>query len=297
MQQSVAKNSGDSLNLLEILLIAWRAKWMVLGIALLIVALSVAYVVHAKNWYRAEILLKPMDSRSAEGQSTQLGVMSGLASLAGLGAANNPSAEPLAVLSSREFTGAFITDQKLMPVLYAKLWNPATNSWRPDVKHPPDVRDAIGYFTKQVRTVTEDKKTGLVTMTIEWTDPTLAANWANLLIERVNDHMRARALTEAEANVAYLKDQLAASSLVTLQESIGRVLESELQKLMLARENREFAFRILDHAFIPKRPVSPQVALILVAAVIGGLGIGVLCALFANVMRRHRTLPTHANSA
>jgi uncharacterized protein involved in exopolysaccharide biosynthesis len=89
---------------------------------------------------------------------------------------------------------------------------------------------------------------------------------------RLNERMRAQALKEAETNVAFLQTELGRTSVVTLQQSIGRLLESELQKLMLARGNEEFAFRVIDAASPPKERVRPKRALIAVmGTVLGGL--------------------------
>src|SRR5690606_2767647 len=110
----------------------------------------------------------------------------------------------------------------------------------------------IRYFDDNVRSISEDDETGLVTLTVEWIDPEIAAEWANILVERLNERMRRRALLEAESNVGYLQEELAKTGVVTLQQSISRLLESELQKLMLARGNEEFAFRVIDRAQVPK---------------------------------------------
>ena len=72
----------------------------------------------------------------------------------------------------------------------------------------------------------------------------IAAAWATDLVARLNDNMRLRALTEAERNVEYLHGEMAATNVATMRESIGSLLETELQKLMLARGNEEFAFRV-----------------------------------------------------
>jgi uncharacterized protein involved in exopolysaccharide biosynthesis len=61
----------------------------------------------------------------------------------------------------------------------------------------PDVRDAVKYFHKRVLKVSEEGSTGLVTLAIEWTDPDIAAEWASLLVRRLNDRLRERALQEA----------------------------------------------------------------------------------------------------
>jgi uncharacterized protein involved in exopolysaccharide biosynthesis len=89
---------------------------------------------------------------------------------------------------------------------------------------------------------------------------------------RLNERLRERALQEAETNVAFLQTELGQTSVVTLQQSIGRLLESELQKLMLARGNEEFAFRVIDAASPPKERVRPKRALIaVVGTMLGGM--------------------------
>jgi uncharacterized protein involved in exopolysaccharide biosynthesis len=50
-------------------------------------------------------------------------------------------------------------------------------------------------------------------------------------------------------------------------------LEVEMQKLLLARNSTEYAYRIVDEADVPKRPVRPSRAL---AAVIGWVLGGVI---------------------
>ena len=57
-----------------------------------------------------------------------------------------------------------------------------------------------------------------------------------------------------------------ATNVVSLQQSIGRVLESEMQRLMLARGNEEFSFRIIDPAKPPKLPSEPKRAQIILVA-------------------------------
>jgi uncharacterized protein involved in exopolysaccharide biosynthesis len=270
-----SKESGEiygPLDLAEIWSVVRLKKWWISGICLLVVSVVLGYVFTTDNWYKAQVLLRLADSRPTQGLSSQLSGLGGLASLAGLNVSSGSNAEPLAVLTSREFTSSFITELDLLPVLFPKKWDASNKRWKSDnLSQQPDVRDGVRYFGKTIRSVEEDRKTGLITLSIAWKDPRVAANWANLLVDRVNEHMRFRALSEAESNVSYLKQELSSSSVVTLQESIGRVLESELQKLMLAKANREFAFRIIDHAEVPKWRYWPQRALLILLAFVLGI--------------------------
>jgi LPS O-antigen subunit length determinant protein (WzzB/FepE family) len=111
-----------------------------------------------------------------------------------------------------------------------------------------------------------------------------------MLVDRVNEIMRGRALALSEYNLQYLKEELTKSDVVAMQQSIGRVLESELQKLLLAKEDKEYAFKIIDHAQPPRHrywPKRPWV--IAAAAVLGLIGAGFF-AVYRHILRRERLM-------
>lgn len=271
--------AGDELSLVEICRLLWLEKWWVVGITALAAVLSIVYALNATKWYRAEVLLAPAEERSMQGMAGPLG---GLANLVGISVGGGNTAEPLAMLQSREFTREFIEDRKLLPVLYAERFDAATGRWKSDGDEPPDIRDAVKYFDRNVRSISVDRETKLVTLAIEWTDPQLAADWANELVRRVNDRMRQRALTESRANVGYLEDKLSKATVITLQQSIGRLLETEIQKLLLAEGNAEFSFRVVDPAQVPKQRARPRRGLIVVVATVAGGMLAVLFVLIRN---------------
>jgi uncharacterized protein involved in exopolysaccharide biosynthesis len=282
----------DAINLAEIGSILWQNKSVLVAAILLSLVAALTYSYTATEWYRADVLLKLAEAKQSQGLLGQLGDLGGgLASLAGLDVNDNKSAEPIAVLKSREFTGAFIDDQNLLPLFFPRKWDASANRWKsPDVKKQPDVRDGIKYFSERVYNVTEDRKTGLITLAIQWKDPKLAAKWANMLVDRMNDLMRKRALTVSEDNVNYLKQELTTSNVVMLQQSIGRVLESELQKLLLAKAEKEYSFRILDHAQVPKWRSWPDRPLIISASPVVGLILAMFFVVSRHIIRRNRAL-------
>ena len=212
------------------------------------------------------------DSRS--GLLSQFG---GLASLAGINLdAGSDDVEPIAILKSYGFARSFIADEDLMTVLLANKWDSERKAWKAPQSRWPDERDAIKVFDDDVRQVVEDKKTGLVTLAIEWKDPVLSARWANLLVDRVNTRLQARAVAEAEGNIKFLKAEIAAGDLVPLQQASARLLEIELQRLMLARGKAQYAFRVVDSAHVPKKPVRPQKLVVIALAAIIGFLVSVL---------------------
>jgi uncharacterized protein involved in exopolysaccharide biosynthesis len=98
--------------------------------------------------------------------------------------------------------------------------------------------------------------------------------------------MRDQALEEASANLDYLQGELANTSLVTIQQSIGRLMESEFQKLMMARGRTEFSFRVIDPAVVPKERSRPRRALIAVLGTMLGGFLGFLVALILGLRSR-----------
>lgn len=283
-------DSHDTISLRHVWQVLMRGKRTVIGFAAVFAIASVAYALLATEIYRAEVVLIPAKEQSTPMIGGQLG---GLAALAGVDIADNNEVEAMAVLRSREFAREFIESRDLLPVLFEKEWDSENETWRstnPD--EVPEIRDAVKLFHKQILKIGEDRSTGLVTVAIEWTDPDVAAEWASVIVQRLNDRLRERALQEARTNVDYLQEEMAQTALFPLQESIGRLLEIELQKLMLAKGNAEFAFKVVDPAVPPRQRLRPKRAMI---AIIGTL-LGGLLGIFA-VLAMHSVRDDGASAA
>lgn len=265
-EEALRAYAGAELSLADILGILWQGKWWIVGAGTLFFVLSIAYALTRTHWYTADVLLTLAEERSS---SLAGGALGSLASLAGVTVGAGNSVEPIAVLRSRDFTWDFIEDYDLVPTLL-------THADAGAAGEPASTYDAVRFFDENVRSVSQERDTGLVRLTIEWTDPDTAALWANVLVNRLNDRMRQRALQQAEANVKYLREELVNTSVVSLQQSVSSLLETELQKLMLARGNEEFAFRIIDRARPPEERSRPARTLIVVIGTFVGGALGIL---------------------
>lgn len=255
----------------------WASRWTIVVITSVFMVSGLAYALLATPLYQASVVLAPPEQSGSS--SSPLGQLGGLASIAGVQLAGDRQQRSIAVLRSASFTREFIRDYNLLPVLLEEAVAEGA---------PLDMRDAVRRFDSDVRFVSDDKRTGLVTVTVEWKDPELAARWANALVARLNEKLRARALQDHGRNVAYLRDQMAATRLVSLQQSLGNLLESEMQQLLLARGNREFAFRVIDAAEAPKYRSYPQRAMLLLGATVVG---GSVAVFFVLVRARLRGAP------
>ena len=257
----------------------WAARWTIVICTLVFGAAGATYSLLAESKYRAQITLLPVESKGSQGLASQLGALGGLAGLAGLNLGNGSKAEPMAVLGSRQFARSFIEDEKLLTVLLADKWDAGAGKWKKQGAAQPDIRDAVEFFEKSVRKIGEDRKSGLVVLSIEWRNGEQAAKWANQLAERINDQMRDRAVADATRTIDYLRGELRTADQVALQQSISRLLESQMQQLMMARGNPEYAFRIVDAASSPKRRFFPQRVLLTLGSLLLGALLGIAWAL------------------
>lgn len=246
--------------------------------------------------YRAYAVIAPVEANSGIGSSlrNQLG---GLAALAGVDIGNSASRkeESFAKLASDGFARDFIITDNLIPVLFPEKWDARTKTWRAGEK-APTIGDAVTRFTRDVRSVSEDRKNGLVTVTIEFGSAEIAANWANRMVELVNERLRVEATQNAQRSIEYLNHELDKTNVVELRQAIFRLIENQVNNAMLANVQREYAFRFIDRAVAPEKRFSPRRAILTVVGVLAGamLGVGILLMRRAWVRERARQSATAA---
>ncbi len=243
--------------------------------------------------YLTEATLIPAESADGSGALQRLGDLGGLASLGGLsiGTSSKETTESIALLKSRQLAMGFIRDENLLPIIFAKKWDPDRHTWTVSSDDIPTANDAYRYFNKKIRYVSEDKKTGLVTLRIEWRDRRMAVVWAEELIKRVNDEMRGHAIQESNASIGLLKEQLASTSVVPLQQSISALIEAQVKRRTYALVRPDFAFRIIDPPVVPdsKNHIFPNRILFLFLGILTGLVLSVLLVLPTALLAGQRT--------
>jgi uncharacterized protein involved in exopolysaccharide biosynthesis len=276
----VDDTESSDLRFLFAKLVAWR--WFLIGSIVVSTALFVAVALLSRPVYRASIVLIPTSQERngiAGTLNSTLGQLGGLAALAGFSAGSSDAAteEALGVLRSRQFTDRFITELNLMPVLFAERWDQTAGAWKSTEKGPPTPARAFRFFT-DIRDIVEDKKTGLITINVDWTDRKEAAAWANELAARLNAEMRARAIVQVDNSMQFLEKELLATSTVATRDAINRIIEAQMKQRMFANVTQEYAFRVVDHAVAPDAdsPLRPKKMLLFLLGPLVGFALGVI---------------------
>lgn len=259
----------------------WAGRWWIIASVVFFTgALTTLAFIMTPKYRATTVLISTAQEHSNLGNALggAMGSLGGLASLAGitLGGGNQETEESLAVLRSQQFTEAFIQDMSLMPKLFAKRWDANAGKWKSGGE-PPTIAQAFGYFDSSIRTISQDKKTSLVTVQIEWKNRVEAAEWANSLVQRLNAEMRARAIAKTDASLGFLEKELNTTTVVTTREAINRLIEGQIKQRMLANVTREYAFRVVDKALVPDLgdTVKPKKFIMIAAAPFVGAVVGV----------------------
>jgi uncharacterized protein involved in exopolysaccharide biosynthesis len=256
------------------LLALFLRHWLLLGVATVAAAALATWLAF---WmtpiYRSEVVLSPTDHSGSGGAVAQLmGRIGSLGPLAGanLGGGGSMRAESVAFLKSRALTEDFIRNRNLLPVLYAEQWDAQRGGWATPT--PPTLAGAVEDFNEHVRSVIEDRRTGLVTLRMEWSDPALAATWANEYVAAANETVRRRAIADAERTLQYLDTELTKTRKVSVQQAIYSLVEQQINAIAVANVQEEFAFKVVDPAAPAEadrfvRPIRPLV--IALGAIVG----------------------------
>ncbi|MDX8412542.1 MAG: Wzz/FepE/Etk N-terminal domain-containing protein [Mariprofundales bacterium] len=259
----------DEIDLLEYWNLIWRRKITILTISLLAALVAVVISLQMPNIYRAEVLLAPVGSDGKGGGiSAALGGLGGLASMAGisLGGGGSSTEVNLAVLKSREFIWNFVKENKLMPLLFADDWDTGAKKWiESDPTKQPTLWDAYRALTA-IMGISSDKKTGLITVSVQGEDPDLAAQWANALVHRLNSYLRSKAIARSKANLSYLHQELDRTRVADMRQTLFELISQEQKKAMLANTQEQFAFRVVDAASPPDKKTKPKRSLIVILA-------------------------------
>ncbi|HAV1388275.1 TPA: LPS O-antigen length regulator [Vibrio parahaemolyticus] len=310
------QHGDDEVDLRELFKALWKGKWIIIATTFLFTAASVLYALSLPNTYKADALLAPAESSNGGGLSKMAGQLGGLAALAGVNLAGGESSQvdlAVQVMKSRQFVDSFINKHDLLvPLMAAKGWNlannklvldesiydPNTGNWLREAKGlrgaKPSAQEAFEVFKRDSLNISQDKESGLYTLSIKHYSPYVAQQWVNWLIEDINKVMRERTIAETSQNLAYLNKQLQKTAVADMQSTFYKLIEEQTKSLMLAEVQDEFIFKVIDPAVAPELKDGPKRALICVLGILLGGMLGVAFVLINFAFRKKEDLEPNA---
>ena len=273
----------------------WMGKYVIIVVFSLAVVVALVLAVSLPNKYKSETKVRSAEASEKSGPLA-LEQLSALGGLAGFNMSQQGSSVDLAiaVLQSREFLVTYAREKEIVADLLAvkswdsisgkilydrELYDPENALWVREVSAPLKVNpgDAEIYEKlKEILSVEHDPETGFVEVSITHLSPQLAYDWTRSLIERLNEEMRKKAVTQLDRSISYLTEQMEKTQIASLGETFRQILQTQIRDRMLADARPEYALETIDPPFVPQFKSGPNRALIvIVGGIIGGI-LGVL---------------------
>ena len=300
-------NKDDEVDLFGLLSLLWNEKVKIFSITLGFAVFSVLYALSLSNQYKATALLAPAQQQSA-GLPGSLGQLSGLASLAGVNISRGMTDESQIaqqIMKSWSFIEKFIVVNGLEVEVFAvdgwdetqdlleindDVYNYTDGEWLLEDDDTGELREPSSWelfkVFNRLLTVSENKKTGLVTVEIKYYSPKIAKRWLDLFVDAINSHMQKRQIDKVSANIKYLQDQIAKTPIAEMQEVFYTIIEEQIKSKMLAEASPEYAFVTVRPGMVPEEKYSPKRAQICILITFLG---GVLSVTWVLVMHYLRS--------
>jgi LPS O-antigen subunit length determinant protein (WzzB/FepE family) len=304
-QQSL-NQYDDEIDLRELFGVLWAGKIKIIAITAVFAVASVIYALSVPNQYKATALLAPAQSDGG-GLSGALGQLGGLASLAGvsLGAGKSDEAQiAQEIMKSWSYIEAFIAKNNIAVEVYAADgWNKGSNTLEMDndaydaeanewliedetgAIGPPSSWALFEAFNQKL-SVSEDKKSGLVSVSIEYYSPLIAKQWVDMYVESINRFMQQRQVTKVSRNVEYLQEQIGKTSVAEMQEVFYSIIEEQTKNKMLAEASPDYVFVAVGPSMVPEQKSQPKRALICILGTLLGGMLSVLLVLVMHYARK-----------
>ncbi|TNH80218.1 Wzz/FepE/Etk N-terminal domain-containing protein [Aeromonas sobria] len=306
---TLTMNGGkeDEIDLRELFAALWRGKWWIVASTLVCAGIAVIFALSLPNIYRSEALLVPSADQQGGGLAAMAAQFGGLASLAGVnlsGGGSDKTAIAVEIGKSRQFLSHFIRKHQLEVPLLAvikadkvtgellvdkDIYDVDTKKWVRELPSGKSVEPTEWELVKAFRalaSISQDTKSGLVTVAVEYYSPESAKQWVDWLVADLNEAMKLRDQTDATRNITYLKAQLEKTPVADMQKVFYQLIEDQTKTLMLTEVNQEYVFKTLDPAVVAEEKAKPKRALIAVLGTLLGGMLGIMIVLVRHAMER-----------
>jgi LPS O-antigen subunit length determinant protein (WzzB/FepE family) len=283
----------DEINLRELFYVLLEGKWIIVSLTAFVSIFGIIYSLFLPNIYQSNTMLVPVNSSSDI--SGALGSYSGLAGLAGIslpsGGDEGNSAKAIQKISSLSFFEKNILPNIHLPDLMAvnswnyktnivtfdeSIYDTSSNTWIRDYSYPqqqiPSSQESFEVFKTENLSLSEDIKSGFITLSIKHQSPFVAKQWVELVVNEVNTFYRQKDKLESEKAASYLNQQISMTSLSEIKQVLAELLQEETKKLTLIEANQFYVFDYIDPPAVMEQKSEPKRALIcILSALLGGM--------------------------
>ena len=311
IESPVTQVYDDEIDLRELFSVLWAGKRWIVAVTSIFAVVSVIYALSVPNEYKASAVVAPAQSGSSS-LGAMAGQLGGLASLAGINLGSGEGGETLEameIIQSWGFIEKFIVGHELQVAVYAaqgwnrsenkleinaSIYDETENQWLIEDENTGEPRAPTSWELyesfKERLSVSQDKTSGMITVSLEYYSPVLAKDWVELYVRAINDHMRDRKLEQVNRNIEYLGAQIAKTAIAEMREVFYQLIEEQTKAKMLAEASPEYAFVTVSQVMLPEEKSKPKRALICILGTLLGGMLSVLYVLVRHYAFKEKTV-------
>ena len=278
-------NSNNEFEISSIINILLAKKALILSFSMIFFILALIVSLNISDKYRSKALLAP--SAQSESPSSMLGSYSAIAGIAGLNIPQSPqnkSQEALKRLSSFEFfVSSFYPFINKEDLIAAEGWDKESNTIKYDKRiFDPAIKEkndfVISAFSEQEAfeifseffIINEEDRDGFLMISVDHFSPYVSKEWLELIIRNINESMREIDKKAAVDAIDFLNAKLLENNLSEIDDVISKILESQMQTLMMASISNDYVFKIIDKPVAPEKRIYPnRIRIILFGFILG----------------------------
>jgi LPS O-antigen subunit length determinant protein (WzzB/FepE family) len=297
-------NYDDDIDLSEVFNVLWDKIFYVGAITSIFSLVSIIVALMMPNIYQSKATLMAVEQ---SGMSGMVGKYSGMASLAGISLeskSDSKDQEAIARIKSFEFfSNNFLPNIKLENLMAVKKWTQASNTltydksdfnsesrqWVRKAKPPrskiPTSQEAFEEFI-EIMSVSKDKKTLLVTLSVKHKSPFIAQQWVEIMIDQIDQVMRDQDRLTATKSIEYLNSIAPTVNYEDIKKALSALQQEQMKRLMMVEANDNYIFKVLDSPIAPELKSQPKRSLIVILGTILGMMLSALGVLVFHYTRK-----------
>ena len=283
-QVSNADQINQELNLVDLFLILWKSKLIIIFISGIFAFGSVYYALSLPNIYKSDSLLKVGSDKPPSSKST-MGILGAIGF--DKGELANKANDVKITVRARDFTKHLLETTNILPNLMAlKEYDPATKAIiynetlysLAEDKWIGPIPSFLDIHKKFISTITfeVDPDSYLINMGVKHQSPEYAATLLSLVIDEINAKESRRAILNADQALVYLERELAITKIQDIRNSINALIQAQLETKMLANVRKDYLIRTIDSVYIPEKKFAPGRAILCISGTIIGFILAVM---------------------
>jgi uncharacterized protein involved in exopolysaccharide biosynthesis len=290
----------DEIDLKELFATIWKHKIFIAVFVFIVTSLAIVYVLNKPNVYKVQTILSPQE----QSKTPSLGGLASLASMAGVNIGGSSGITPdvafKSLLDDYAFMKKFITknkiDKKLLDPNLQKDYIFAMNNdsvYKFFHLEEKDNNKKINFYSdiylpvKDEISITTDKKTGLITVSVMDASRKFAYDLLNKFLEDATNELINRNLKNTNAKIAKYETELKKTDNIELKAELAKLISNLIKQKVYINSSKYYKVTVVTDPYIPdvKDKAKPKRALIVIVAFITSFILGIFLVFFIEFIR------------